>query len=227
MREALARIENDFVLSEPRRKGTKQNGLSGFFTKPKHAAEFAAKYINLIIGAAFAALLVTVLVNALAWQKIRHPAPLFGHSIAIEPKAERKTVETIIEAPAPVARPVQQIASEPVAAPDHPANTPHGRDPMAEAADLQSQKTPAPPRDPIAQLLRPSAPAPAAPSKSVLAAQRALMKLGFVVKPDGFMRPATRRALVQFERAHNLPAHGTLSPQVMHELGAESGLKVE
>ncbi len=227
MREALARIDNDFVLSEPRRKGAKRNGISGFFAKPNRAAEFAAKYINLIIGAVFAALLVTVLVNALAWQKTRHPAPLFGHSIALESKAETKTLQTLIEAPSPAARPAQQPPAEPAATAERSANTPHGRDPMAEVAELQAQKPAPAPKDPIAQLLRPSASAPAAPSKSVLAAQRALMKLGFVVKPDGFMKPTTRQALQQFERAHNLPAHGTLSPQVMHALSVESGLKVD
>ena len=53
------------------------------------------------------------------------------------------------------------------------------------------------------------------------------MKLGYVVKPDGIMHTATRQALEQFERDHNLSPHGTLTPKVLRELGAQSGLTVD
>ncbi len=227
MREALARIDNDFVLSEPKRKGAKPAAASGFLRRPKQAADFAAKYVNLIIGLIFTGLLITVLVNALAWQKTRHPAPLFGHTLPIEaklePKLEPKTADARSEAPIPVARPTQQAAPETAAVSEPAANVPHGRDLMAEAAQLSSQR-PAVTHDPIAQLLKSPA---VESSKTVLAAQRALMKLGYVVKPDGVMRPATRLALEQFEREHSLPAHGNLSPKVLHELSAESGIAIE
>ncbi len=223
MREALARIDNDFVLSEPKRKGGKPATAFSFLRRPKQAADFAAKYVNLIIAGIFAALLTTVLVNALAWQKTRHPAPLFGHTLPIEARLEPKAPDLRNETPVPVARPAQQVVPESAAVSEPAANVPHGHDLMAEAAQLSSQR-PAAPRDPIAQLLKSPA---VESSKTVLAAQRALMKLGYVVKPDGVMRPATRLALEQFEREHSLPPHGSLSPKVLRELSAESGIAIE
>ncbi|WP_020175452.1 peptidoglycan-binding domain-containing protein [Methyloferula stellata] len=225
MREALARIDNDFVLSEPRRKGARRDNR-GVLRTLIGAVHFAAKHINLLLGLLFAAVLGTVFMNALVWQKTRHPAPLFGHSVALEAK-----VEPVHEVPVPAARPAA-LPEPPAPAPapqpaEQPASAPHGRDPMAEVAELSTQKPAASTasHDPIAQLLK--SPAPAESSKSILAAQRALMKLGYVVKPDGVMRPATRQALEQFERDHNLPAHGTLTPKVLRELSSESGLTVE
>ncbi len=171
---------------------------------------------------AFAALLCAVLLNALVWQKSRHPAPLFARSVAIElPQDITPAV------PLPVARPVAVApVAEPSPAAEEAANVLRGRDPMAEAAELHAQKpAPAPSRDPIAQLLKPAA-APE-PSKTVLAAQRALMKLGYVVKPDGIMRPATRQALEKFEREHGLSVHGDLSPKVLRALTSESGIATD
>ncbi len=194
------------------------------------AVHFAARHTNLLLGLLFAAVLGTVLMNALVWQKTRHPAPLFGHSVPIEAK-----VEPAREVPLPAARPAALPEAPAPAAVEQTVSAPHGRDPMAEAAELQAQpqsQKPAPAaHDPIAQFLKapaqPSAAAPVESSKSILAAQRALMKLGYVVKPDGVMRPATRQALEQFERDHNLPGHGALTPKVLHELGAQSGLAAE
>jgi hypothetical protein len=234
LREALARIDNDFVLSEPRRKSTKRaHGLS-FLAKPKLIAAFAAKYANLIMGLAFLALLSAVLFNALAGQNSRHPAPLFGHSVTIETKPEVKVTEAQVDAPQPAARP--SVLPQP-AAPAAPAapvvNTPHGRDPMAEAAQLQAQKPAvARERDQIAQLLKTPAaaaptPAPVESSKTIVAAQHALMKLGYVIKPDGLMGPVFHQTLEQFERDHGLQANGTLTPKIMHMLSVQSGIAVD
>jgi hypothetical protein len=221
LREALARIDNDFVLSEPRQKGAQRDNR-GIFRTLIGAVHFAAKHTNLLLGLLFAAVLGTVLMNALIWQKTRHPAPLFGHSVALEAK-----VEPVREVPLPASRPAALPEPSAPAAAEQPASAPHGRDPMAEVAELQTQKpaASATSHDPIAQLLK--SPAPVESSKSILAAQRALMKLGYVVRPDGVMRPATRQALEQFERDHNLQAHGTLTPKVLHELGAQSGMAMD
>ncbi len=96
----------DFVLSEPRRKGRGRGNRPSFFQRPKQVAQFAAKYTNLLVGLIFAALLTAVLVNALIWQKSRHPAPLFARSVALELPAETHT-----QAPLPVARPAPPAAS--------------------------------------------------------------------------------------------------------------------
>jgi len=221
LREALARTDNDFVMSEPRRKSPKRGGVFGFLARPKQAAGFAAKHANIFMAAIFAGLLAAVLLNALVWQKSRHPAPLFAHQIDLESSAAPKSPEPRSESAAPVARPPAPPAAS-VAAEQTPT-APHGRDPMAEAAELQAQK-PVAARDPIAQLLKSP---PAESGKSILAAQHALMKLGYVVKTDGTAGPAFRQALEQFERDHSLPVHGSLTQKIMRELSAQSGIAVE
>ena len=87
-----------------------------------------------------------------------------------------------------------------------------------------------PPHDVISQLLKapparptPEAAASAAPSKLVLAAQRALIKLGFVLNPDGVAGATTRQAIERYERDHGLPVHGVITPALMRQLSAEMG----
>lgn len=55
-------------------------------------------------------------------------------------------------------------------------------------------------------------------SSDVLAAQRALQRLGFVVRPSGVFDATTRQAIAQFERDHKMPARGELTPVVKREL---------
>jgi len=55
-------------------------------------------------------------------------------------------------------------------------------------------------------------------SSDVLAAQRALQRLGFVVRPNGVFDSTTRDAIAQFERDHKMPARGELTPAVRREL---------
>ncbi len=59
---------------------------------------------------------------------------------------------------------------------------------------------------------------------SVLAAQRALQKLGYEVTPDGHLGAATRQALEKFERDRRLSVNGELSPKLLHELADAVGL---
>ena len=67
----------------------------------------------------------------------------------------------------------------------------------------------------------------AEPDPSVRAAQRALMKLGFVIRPDGVFNGTTREAIQRFERDNNLPVRGALSPSVKRELARMSGVVVD
>lgn len=88
--------------------------------------------------------------------------------------------------------------------------------------------------DPISQLLTgtPASPRPAeatgkpATSEIVLAAQRALVKLGFVLKADGVAGPATRQAIERYERDRGLPVRGDLTPALARKLSAETGLPI-
>jgi peptidoglycan hydrolase-like protein with peptidoglycan-binding domain len=82
---------------------------------------------------------------------------------------------------------------------------------------LKSAKHDAPVRkDPIADLL--------APSKQVMAIQRALSDFGYgQVSPTGLYDPATRAAIERFERDRRMPVTGQISDRVTRELSALSG----
>lgn len=75
-------------------------------------------------------------------------------------------------------------------------------------------------RDPIAELL--------APSKRIVAVQRALADYGFgQIRPTGAYDPATRAAIEEFERYRKLPVTGQLSERVVRELAAVTGRPLE
>ncbi len=79
---------------------------------------------------------------------------------------------------------------------------------------------PAAHNDPIAELL--------APSKHVLAIQRALADFGYgQIKPTGVFDPETHVAIEKFERAHNMPVTGDISEPLVRELAAMTGRPLE
>ena len=51
-----------------------------------------------------------------------------------------------------------------------------------------------------------------------LAAQTALAKLGYPVKPDGNDGAATQQALRDFERVHSLPLSTEITPRLVKQL---------
>ncbi|PPD44623.1 MAG: peptidoglycan-binding protein [Methylocystis sp.] len=67
-----------------------------------------------------------------------------------------------------------------------------------------------------------AAPPAAGPDKNILAAQRNLLRLGYVVKPDGAMSAGTRQAIEKFERDNGLPPKGELSAKVLKALSARA-----
>jgi peptidoglycan hydrolase-like protein with peptidoglycan-binding domain len=74
--------------------------------------------------------------------------------------------------------------------------------------------------DPIAKLI--------APSKRVMAVQRALADFGYgQIKPTGIFDPDTRVAIEKFERDRRLPVTGQISDRVVRELAALTGRPLE
>jgi peptidoglycan hydrolase-like protein with peptidoglycan-binding domain len=74
--------------------------------------------------------------------------------------------------------------------------------------------------DPIGELL--------APSKQVIAVQRALSEFGYgQIKPTGIVDPETQSAIQRFERERRLPVTGQLSHRVVRELAAITGRPLE
>ena len=55
-------------------------------------------------------------------------------------------------------------------------------------------------------------------SRLILAAQTALAKLGYAVKPDGKEGAATEQALREFERAHGLPPATEITERLVKQL---------
>lgn len=74
--------------------------------------------------------------------------------------------------------------------------------------------------DPIAELI--------APSKRVLAIQRALTDFGYgQIKPTGVYDQDTRAAIEKYERDHRLPITGQISDRFVRELAAMTGRLLE
>jgi peptidoglycan hydrolase-like protein with peptidoglycan-binding domain len=89
-----------------------------------------------------------------------------------------------------------------------------------KASNVRAPNAPPASNDPIAQLL--------APSKRVLAVQRALSDFGYgQIKPTGVPDTATRVAIEKFERDHRLPVTGKLSDQLVRSLAAMTGRPLE
>lgn len=178
-----------------------------------------AAYPNRVAGVLVAALVVAISVNALELQQTRHPAPFFhkGFAPRVSPlhapmkKPQAAAPVPLSVSPAVQADPIGQLLQSTAAAPQRAAQ-PSGQ------AD----------QDSIARLLKAdTAQIAPQPSRRVFAVQRALVKLGFVLRPDGIDGDATRQAIEQFERSHGLPVRGELSAKVLHELAVQSGISID
>ncbi len=172
--------------------------------------------VRTVSGAAAAAIVVGIFVNALALQGGPHPAPFFHH--AAEPQAP-------VAAPLPPLRPAESVAAAEETAPvikSRPA-APQPAAPTTSAAQPASPPMPVS-RDAIGEMLR-TPQATVAGDKAVLAAQRALNRLGYgPIKPDGIFGAGTRQAIEKFERDRKLPVTGEVNPRTAKELATASGL---
>ncbi|MDB5643403.1 MAG: hypothetical protein JWN07_2720 [Hyphomicrobiales bacterium] len=159
----------------------------------------------------FAGMLCGIAANALFFQTARHPAPIFKGPVIARPAH-------------PVSAPAQQSIPLPPQRPSERTAAPQS--PMAPAASV-ARPVEAAPKDQIGALLSGgSSNASADPAPRIVAAQKALMKLGYVVKADGVMGAGTRKAIEMFEQSRKLPVTGDLSSRVSRELSALSGVAV-
>jgi hypothetical protein len=193
--EVLARIRDGPVLSRPA-----PPGLSG----KRLALVLAKRAKTLPARAYFAAILSAVLlgigVNALMLQRERHPAPLFAPA----PRQPSSATSALSPAPHP---PAVASASIAVSAPATPP---------ARPSELASGFRPSVAEDPISTLLREEARTGSA--GLLLAAQTALVKLGYAVESDGNESRATQEALRDFERGHGLPTTTEITPQLVRQV---------
>jgi hypothetical protein len=245
LREALAAAEHDFILSGPasKLKHLREKVLAAKNHGVRRKLRQGRRYLPMLAAGFFVATAAVILLNALLWQKTRHPAPLFlrpapvtaakkpGNSDTLAGSAARRTAPAspLMEAPGSEAEaPGMQkpAGGEPV--PARPA-TSSGTKPNGNASSVR-------PRDPISQLLQatptqqPRAPATskaAKPGNLVVATQRALVKLGFVLEADGVAGAATRQAIKRYQQDHALPADGNITPALMQRLSAEAGVRID
>ena len=195
---ALARMKNNLgQLRGPVQRSAHEALTRGIAGRVKLA------HLRYYLGAALFAALVGIGVNALLLQRERHPAPLFGYAAPKLPSAT----------PAPAPPPPQKPASTEDNAPpaQSSATLPPAR--PAESAGSSSSAS-----DPIAELLAGEPHGDA--TRLTLAAQTALAKLGYPVKPDGKEGSATEQALREFERAHGLPPATEITERLVKQLTA-------
>lgn len=159
-------------------------------------------HLRYYLGAALSVALVGIGVNALLLQRERHPAPLFGFSPPKPPAA----------APAPAPAPALPPKPVSIESTTPPAQSSAALPPARPAEPAQSAT---PPSDPIADLLAGEA---HSDERLILAAQTALAKLGYAVKPDGKEGTATQQALRDFEHAHGLPPATEITERVVKQL---------
>jgi hypothetical protein len=150
------------------------------------------------------------------------PAP---HAKAAKPEARSDaaalTAEILKSAPpapaaAPAAGPAKPVKKREAVASRDAIGSLLGPAPKPAAA---AAKPAAPPR-PAAAV--PAAAAAAGPDQGVISAQRALQRLGYVVKPDGVMTPELRKTIEKFEADNNLPPTGQLGPKVVKALASRT-----
>ena len=156
-----------------------------------------------LVALAAIALIVT---NGLFMQSGPHPAPIFAIKplpvVANEPTGAvipRPRPAAVAEAPKP--EPIATSAGVRADAPPRPRTQP--------AAAAHS--------DPIADLI-------AQQPHPLSAVQRALNEYGYgPVKATGVYDDATRAAIKRFEKDHNLPLTGQVTPRFRRELAAATG----
>lgn len=192
-------------------------------------------------------------VNALFLQSDRHPAPFFRSAKAVD--AEVQQAAAVPLPPARPAETAQRAQPKPPVqtAAIAPAPVPSAERVAAPAVDQRATSTAVtktPPQreaaqqpvaakhDAIGALLRgdakPSTPTPPASipnasseqTRRITAVQEALKKLGHNVKPDGVAGPTTRVAIEAFERQQKWQVTGQMSPKMIKELSARSGVKI-
>jgi hypothetical protein len=181
-------------------------GIADFFTDtlaPLLASRlpsmlrFLVRHRRDVLGGIVAVAAVTlILVNGLFMQSGPHPAPIFA--IKPLPVLSNEPTGTVLPRPRPVA--AENARLEPV-----PLPVPR---PRMQAANSHS--------DPIADLINPTRP--------LNAVQRALNEYGYgPIKVSGVYDDATRAAITRFEKDHNLPPTGQVSPRFRRELSAAIG----
>ena len=231
----MARSQSDIPVIAPRRRPAKP--------KAKRAAKRRSFVPSFMLShpgrtaacAVVAAVLTGIVLNAAFFQNGRHPAPLFSSAPTFTPKpapmatipvpaprpsdfASASTLTPQADGPA-VATPAQAPASASSAAPVRPAPpVPHARVQPARVEPAE------PRRDLIGALLKNEV--VPEPSERVAAAQKALLRAGYVLRSDGVMGLGTKKTIEQFQRDRGLTVTGELNDRTLRELRSLTSVSI-
>ena len=220
MSESLTRTRNFGFLLAPAGRGAARLLMERVTAAPR----------QVYVGAALTALLAGIGGGVILRQIGRHATPPLVEATR-DPTATPQPAAPHTP-PAPVASLEAPAADIPVAAPPTaPPAAARARATQTSAPDTTASLGPAQgadhaaahAADPIGALLR-GKPVDDG-SRLVRAAQVALVKLGYPVKPDGVEDRATRRALRRFQRAHKLPPTTEISAELVKQLVAAARTK--
>jgi hypothetical protein len=186
---------------------------------------------------------VGVPLNALFLQEGRHPAPLFqAHAPVAAPDAKLASTAplppqrpaAIAPAKAPAAAKPESAKSEAAHAVEKPndqigllldSGVTKSIPPKASGPKASGAKSPVMKTTIAKDVKAASKPEPAV--ANVMLAQRALVRLGYVLHADGVFGGTTRQAIEKFERDNGMPARGDLTPKILRQLAGRSGLKAQ
>lgn len=159
-----------------------------------------------VFGALVALSAVTlILVNGLFMQTGPHPAPIFA--IKPLPVVSNEPTGAVLPRPRPAATETMNLAAVKIDPVPLPLPRPRVQPVVAHS-------------DPIADLI--------APAHPLSAVQRALNEYGYgPIKANGVNDEATRAAITRFEKDHNLPPTGQVTPRFRHELAVATGRPVD
>lgn len=204
MPEALARSHNDHVLSRPARRSQRGG-------RPSFAQAIARRILSrpsrTIAGAVLAAVMTGIVVNAMLLQH--------SHRLAlVPPPPPMKTPDVVTPAAPPASATSASAAGEISPAPAVPPTRPADLGALIESTSGSPHGG-----DPIRDLLRSDSGGKDGDAKKLtIAAQSALIKLGFTIKADGVVGASTQQAIQQFERQHNLTPSGEITPKLVKQL---------
>ncbi len=210
MPEALARTHHDSILSRPARSQRSARKSFGQATLRR----LTSRPSRTIAGAVLAAVMTGIVINALLLQKSHRLA-------AVEPPVAQ-SAPAKSPAPTPALPPAANAANAAnESAPEAAAPAPPAR-PADLGALIEATALPPHNGDPIRELLRGDSNSrdSGEAKRLILAAQTALIKLGFVVKADGVDGATTRQAIQQFERTHGFIPLGEITPKLVKQLTA-------
>ena len=204
MPEVLARARHDAVVSQTARRAMKGRAVLRLELLRRALPAGVRGYAV----AALAAVMAGIVVNALILQHARHPSPFFAAKGRLTSIAVKNPMEP---PPSPTSSP--SLVSEP--APDLPPAPPPR--PVGLGAPIEAV-APSRTADAIADLIHSGGNRDS--PRLAAAAQIALVKLGYPIKPGGALGADTAAALRDFEKTHGLPPSTEVTPHLVKLLNA-------